>query len=82
MMALHLGGFPSMAGPACTAVVTTVGAPSFLREASSLRPVAYPTHSVPTTLRVVSNQTPFSESIPLLFIDVKSGFSLRNSDPV
>ena len=28
------------------------------REASSLRPVAYPTHSVPTSLRMVSNQRP------------------------
>ena len=60
-MALHLGGFPSRAGPACPAVVMTFGAPSFLREASSLRPVAYPTHSVPTTLRVVSNQRPPSD---------------------
>ena len=40
-MALHLGGFPSGAGPACPAVVTTFGAPSFPRESSSLRPVAY-----------------------------------------
>ena len=57
-MALHLGGFPSRTGPACPALVTTFGAPSFPREASSLRPVAYPTHSVPTSLRMVSNQRP------------------------
>ena len=31
-MALHLGGFPSRAGPACPAVVMTFGAPSFLRD--------------------------------------------------
>ena len=43
------------------AVVMTFGAPSFLREASSLRPVAYPTHSVPTSLRVVSNQRSSSD---------------------
>ena len=60
-MALHLGGFPSGAGPACPAVVTTFGAPSFPREASSLRPVAYPTHSVPTSLRMVSNQRSSSD---------------------
>ena len=60
-MALHLGGFPSGAGPACPAVVTTFGAPSFPRETSSLRPVAYPTHSVPTSLRMVSNQRSSSD---------------------
>ena len=60
-MALHLGGFPSGAGPACPALVTTFGAPSFPREASSLRPVAYPTHSVPTSLRMVSNQRSSSD---------------------
>ena len=56
-MALHLGGFPSGAGPACPAF----GAPSFPREASSLRPVAYPTHSVPTSLRMVSSQRSSSD---------------------
>ena len=61
-MALHLGGFPSGAGPACPAVVTTFGAPSFPRESSSLRPVAYPTHSVPTSLKMVSNQRSSSDS--------------------
>ena len=60
-MALHLGGFPSGAGPACPAMVTTFGAPSFPREASSLRPVAYPTHSVPTSLRMVPNQRSSSD---------------------
>ena len=61
-MALHLGGFPSGTGPACPALVTTFGAPSFPREASSLRPpVAYPTHSVPTSLRMVSNQRSSSD---------------------
>ena len=60
-MALHFGGFPSGAGPACPAVVTTFGAPSFPREASSLRPIAYPTHSVPTSLRMVSNQRSSSD---------------------
>ena len=60
-MALHLGGFPSGAGPACPAVVMTFGAPSFPRESSSLRPVAYPTHSVPTSLRMVSNQRSSSD---------------------
>ena len=60
-MALHLGGFPSGAGPACPALVTTFGAPSFPREASSLRPVAYPTHSVPTSLRMVSSQRSSSD---------------------
>ena len=60
-MALHLGGFPSGAGPACPAVVTTFGAPSFPRESSSLRPVAYPTHSVPTPLKMVSNQRSSSD---------------------
>ena len=38
-----------------------LGAPSFPRETSSLRPVAYPTHSVPTSLRMVSNQRPSSD---------------------
>ena len=60
-MALHLGGFPSGAGPVCPAVVTTFEAPSFPREASSLRPVAYLTHSVPTSLRMVSNQRSSSD---------------------
>ena len=57
-MALHLGGLPSRTGSACPAMATTFGAPSFPREASSLRPVAYPTHSVPTSLGMVSNQRP------------------------
>ena len=48
-MALHLGGFPSGAGPACPAVVTTFGAPSFPRESSSLLPVVYPTTSTHST---------------------------------
>ena len=60
-MALHLGGIPSGAGPACPAVVTTFGARSFPRESSSLRPVAYPTHSVPTSLKMVSNQRSSSD---------------------
>ena len=60
-MALHLGGSPSGTGPACPALVTTFGAPSFPRETSSLRPVAYPTHSVPTSLKMVSNQRPSSD---------------------
>ena len=60
-MALHLGGSPSGTGPACPALVTTFGAPSFPRETSSLRPVAYPTHSVPTSLRMVSNQRSSSD---------------------
>ena len=47
--------------PACPALVTTFGAPSFHREASSLRPVAYPTHSVPTSLRMVSSQRSSSD---------------------
>ena len=55
------GEFPSGAGPACPAVVTTFGAPSFPREASSLRPVAYPTHLVPTSLRMVSIQRSSSD---------------------
>ena len=60
-MALHLGGSPSGTGPACPALVTTFGAPSFPRETSSLRLVAYPTHSVPTSLRMVSNQRSSSD---------------------
>ena len=57
-MALHLGGFPS---GFFSAVVTTFGVPSFPREASSLRPVAYPTHSVPTSLRMVPIQRSSSD---------------------
>ena len=60
-MALHLGRFPSGTGPACPAVVMTFGAPSFPRESSSLLPVVYPTHSVPTLLRMVSNQRSSSD---------------------
>ena len=60
-MALHLGRFPSGASPACPAVVMTFGAPSFPRESSSLLPVVYPTHSVPTSLRMVSNQRSSSD---------------------
>ena len=67
-MALHLGGFPSGAGPACPAVVTTFGAPSFPRESSSLRPVAYPTHSVPTSLRMVSTR-----DHPLIQVNLDQG---------
>ena len=60
-MALHLGGLPSKTGPACPAMATILGASSFPRETSSIRPVAYPTHSVPTMHRVVSNRRPPSD---------------------
>ena len=52
-----------LAGQAQPALLwfTTFGAPSFPREASSLRPVAYLTHSVPTSLRMVSIQRSSSD---------------------
>ena len=49
-MALHLGGFPS-----------GVAALLWLRFLGHLQPVAYPTHSVPTSLRMVSSQRSSSD---------------------
>ena len=46
-----LGNFARYKSRYCPAMATTLGASSFPRETSSLRLVAYPTHSVPTLLK-------------------------------